>query len=142
MKAFHLIVRGFPDASLETRRLVLEGLDLRTLVVPSSLQSTPLTVTFEQAAERLEAFPRLHLEPDGSFVWVSPSDAAVAWQVDGNLYDRGDRLNHVEIKGTCLADELLRWLDALRDEDARRLLLEDVPRAIFVPEAELPKLIV
>jgi hypothetical protein len=120
----------------------LDGLDLQTLDVPSSLQSTPLPVTFELAAERLEAFPRMHLEPDGSFVWVSASNAAVAWQVDGNLYDRGDRLNHVEIKGTCLPEQLLRWLAVFRDEDARRLLLEDLPLAVFVPEQELWKLIV
>jgi len=140
VKAFHIIVRGLPDESLETGRLTLDDVHLQTLVVPSNLQSTPLRVTFDQAADRLAAFPRLHLEPDGSFVWVSAEDSPVAWQVDGNLYDRGDSLNHVEIKGTCVAEELQRLLDVSGAGDVK-LMLEHVPLGVFVSEDELLKLV-
>ena len=139
MKAFHIIVRGLPDASLQTGRLTMEDVDLQTLDVPSTLQSTPLPVTFERVADLLEAFPRLHFEPDGSFVWVSPNDAAVAWQLDGNLYDRGDWLNHVEIKGTCVVAELQRLLAVF--SAGAKLMIEHVPLAVFVTEEELLKLV-
>lgn len=141
MKAFHLIVRGCPVEPLETRRHRCGDFDLQTLVVPSSLQSTPLPVTFDQVADRLAAFDRLHVEPDGSFVWVSPQGSRLVWQVDGNLYDRGDSLNHVEVKGTCPPEELKALLGVLGGVDAQ-LMLEHVPLAVFITEDELQKLVV
>ncbi|MBP90637.1 MAG: hypothetical protein CMJ64_28660 [Planctomycetaceae bacterium] len=140
LKAFHIIVHGFPNASLDTAKLSVGHIDLQTLVVPSALQSTPLPVTFDQAADQLESFPRLHFEPDGSFVWVSDSDSPVAWQLDGNLYDRGDSVNHVEIKGSCVPDELRRLLDVFSDDDSP-LMFELVSLAVFVGEGELLKLV-
>jgi len=73
----------------------------------------PLAATFTAAAEALAALPRLFFEPDGSFVWAG-SAAGEAWQVDGNLIDRGDRLAYVELSGRCPPeqfDALLRALD-------------------------------
>jgi hypothetical protein len=71
----------------------------------------PLPITFELAACRLESLDRMFLEPDGSFVWVGTAADGGAWQVDGNLIDRGDTLAHVELKGTCPED---RFGDILR----------------------------
>lgn len=62
----------------------------------------PAGVTFDEAAARLAALPRLYFEPDGSFVWVD-SDGARRWQLDGQLNDRGKQLDHVELKGSCTA---------------------------------------
>jgi hypothetical protein len=62
-------------------------------------------VTFEQVFAALEAWPRMFIEPDGSFVWVGeeqlPDGNVTAWQLDGHLYDRDERLLYVELQGTC-----------------------------------------
>lgn len=69
-----------------------------------------LPVSFEAAAAALEALPRLYFEPDGSFVWVAASERA--WQLEGQLQDRGPQLDHVEIKGTCTPDGFAQFLAA------------------------------
>ncbi len=74
--------------------------------------SVPWSVTFDQAFAELELVPGLFIEPDGSFFLVSRPGEPV-WQVEGNLYDQGPNLAHVEMKGSCPAerlDELLRPL--------------------------------
>ncbi len=76
-------------------------------------RAAPLAVTFDEVATRLAALPRMFIEPDGSFVWRGTADAGQTWQIDGNLTDRGEVLDHVELKGTCPAerlDEILRTL--------------------------------
>jgi hypothetical protein len=58
----------------------------------------------------------MFVEPDGSFVWVSSNaacdQAAPAWQLDGNLFDRNGRLLMVDLKGTCAEAEFDRLLAA------------------------------
>jgi hypothetical protein len=71
-----------------------------------------LAVTFEQAAARLAALPRMYFEPDGSFLWVS-APGEPAWQLEGQLQDRGDQLDHVEIKGMCSRARFDDFLAAL-----------------------------
>ncbi len=68
------------------------------------LSTMQLPVSFEQAAEQLERFERLHFEYDGSFVWSGVSDGS--WQLDGMLYDYGGRLQRVELQGCC---PLMEW---------------------------------
>ncbi len=68
--------------------------------------ATPLAVSFDEATAKLGALPRLFIEPDGSFVWRGTTDAGQTWQIDGNLIDRGDVLDYVELKGTCPAERL------------------------------------
>lgn len=67
--------------------------------------------TFEQVAEALGLLPRMFVEPDGSFVWVSAGERA--WQLDGVLYDGAGRLWYVELKGGCPEAEFDRLLTAL-----------------------------
>ena len=72
----------------------------------------PLTVRFDDVLAELEKLPRLFIEPDGSFVWRGSADGQ-DWQVEGNLIDRGERLDYVEIKGCCPTeglDDILRTL--------------------------------
>lgn len=82
------------------------------------LLSTPYEVTFEEVYQILEAWPRMFIEPDGSFVWVGQetlSDGALAsWQLDGHLYDRDGRLLYVELQGTCPLSAFERILRACR----------------------------
>ncbi len=58
--------------------------------------SRDLGTKFEEACAELSSISRLHLEMDGSFVWVGPD-----WQLDGMIYDCDDRLRYVELKGSC-----------------------------------------
>lgn len=72
----------------------------------------PWPITFDAAYAALEQVPGIFLEPDGSFFLVS-RPGELRWQVEGNLYDQGERLAYVEIKGCCpdeCFDELLRPL--------------------------------
>lgn len=70
MKAFHIHL------------VAAEGADLGT--------------QFVDVCEQLNRTPRLHLELDGSFVWVGDG-----WQIDGMVYDRDERLQYVDLKGNC-----------------------------------------
>src|SRR5262249_41629265 len=78
----------------------------------TNLQS--LGVTFEEAYQRLEVLPRMFLEPDGSFVWVSPHSEPVRWQIDGNLQDAGPRLHSVILLGQCEAESFGQLLSCFR----------------------------
>ena len=67
-------------------------------------------ITFDQAIDSLQTIKGMFSEPDGSFFWAS-SQGGPRWQVEGNLYDQGDRLAYAELKGNCPEgsfDELLR----------------------------------
>jgi hypothetical protein len=77
---------------------------------PDSVQ--PLPVTFDEATAALQAFERLFIEADGSFVWTGVAADGQAWQVDGNLIDRGDTLAYVELKGRCPQEQFDRLLAA------------------------------
>ncbi|NND96549.1 MAG: hypothetical protein HKN47_04370 [Pirellulaceae bacterium] len=58
----------------------------------------PIATTFESAAARLQALPRLYLEPDGSFVWTQVGGSE---QIFGMLYDAEGQLQYVELRGQC-----------------------------------------
>jgi hypothetical protein len=77
----------------------------------SPTNAAPLTVSFETALERLALLPDMFTEPDGSFVWRSHAPEATHWQVDGNLFDRGDTLFYVELKGCCPAAQFQQLLE-------------------------------
>lgn len=82
-------------------------------ILESADRGSPLAVTFDAALSALEPLPRMFIEPDGSFVWRGTTAEGEAWQLDGNLIDRGAALAHVELKGTCPSerlDEVLRTL--------------------------------
>lgn len=55
----------------------------------------------------------MFIEPDGSFVWRGTADTGQTWQLDGNLIDRGDVLDYVELSGTCPVERLDDVLAAL-----------------------------
>lgn len=110
MYAFHVTIHARPPAAEPGELATLQGQPVGTLrVAPELLGSTTFACTFEEAAAALAKLERMYCEPDGSFVWVS-SQAEAAWQVDGNLYDRNERLLFIDIKGTCPAAEFDRLL--------------------------------
>ena len=68
--------------------------------------SVGFDVSFEAAADALQELPKLYFEPDGSFVWAGPSH-----QIFGMLYDAADRLQYVELRGSC---SLGHWRSVVR----------------------------
>ncbi len=75
----------------------------------------PLPLSFEQAQSRLEALPRLHFEPDGSFVW-----AGANYQVFGMLYDAAGLLQYVELRGECPLAIWRQLVNCMLDEPSIR----------------------
>lgn len=132
MYRFHASIHPLPPDVARGKPVELRGELRKTLDVPPHALAQPLEVSFEEAAAQMAMLPRLFLEPDGSFVWVS-SDEHHPWQVDGNLYDRGQRLQYVDIKGACPAeafDHLLAcfgWPDTL-------LMFQLARQAVFLDE--------
>jgi hypothetical protein len=71
-------------------------------------QGGPINSRFEDVADRLSQVDRLHIELDGSFVWVGTN-----WQLDGMIYDHDDCIRYVDLKGHCAVQQwrtLLQWL--------------------------------
>ena len=131
--AFHVTLHARPPQLEPGPTVTLEGEPFATLALAQEALQQTFAVTFEQAAEALAALRRSFVEPDGSFVWVSPSEDA-PWQVDGNLYDRGGRLLFVDLKGTCPASEFDRLLAAMGWPETA-VLFQVVRAAVFLDEA-------
>jgi hypothetical protein len=133
--AFDARIQTRPAEATEGECVKLRGVAYRPLVVrPAMLAAAVFPVTFEQAEAALAALPRLFIEPDGSFVWVA-DDAQRSWQVDGNLYDRNDRLSYVEAKGSCPAAAFDRLLRAVGWPDVP-LVFQLVREAVYLDEAD------
>jgi hypothetical protein len=98
-----------------------------------------LLVTFDQALSALEQLERMFIEPDGSFVWTGIAGDGQAWQVDGNLIDRGDRLAYVELKGRCPELQLNQILAAIGWPNSS-LAFELTRRGVVVDEGEFRRL--
>jgi hypothetical protein len=135
MLAFHVSVHARPaEAVLNTSPTLADGQPMQTLAVSIEQLATPFAASFEQAGEALANLPRLFFEPDGSFVWVSARGEA-AWQVDGNLFDRAGRLQFVDLKGSCPAEEFDRLLGAF-GWPTTTVIFQLVRAAVFLEEAE------
>jgi len=99
------------------------------------LLSEPFELSFEDAVERISHWPRMLVEPDGSFVWVSSSGEEMPWQVDGNLYDREERLLVVDLKGECPRAPFDQLLTALGWPQTP-LLFQLTREAVFLGEED------
>lgn len=111
MPPFHVLIRARSRHAATGRTIAVAGVDCETLAIPSE-DATLFEVSFETACEGLGELPRLFIEPDGSFVWTGDSPQG-AWQLDGNLFDRAERLCHVECKGWAPAERLDAFLKCL-----------------------------
>ena len=100
----------------------------------------PLTVTFEEAAQALAQLPRMHFEPDGWFAWTSATSES-QWQITGQVYDRGPKLGHVEIKieGIVQQAEIDELLAAF-GWPASPLAFQLVREAVLITESEFLRL--
>ena len=135
MYSFFVTLHVQPAGTTAAALVELGGKSIRTLgVEPQALATTTFACSFETAWQRLAALERMYCEPDGSFVWVSPQGSP-AWQVDGNLYDRNERLLFVDLKGTCPDAELDRLLSALGWPETK-VMFQLTREAVFLDEAE------
>jgi hypothetical protein len=128
MRPFHIAIHAAPADAAEGPPQEIDGRQVTPLAVSPAALVAPLGVTFDEAAAALGKLPRIFLEPDGSLLWTSASGPA-GWQIDGVLYDRGDRLHYVELKGRCPAEEfdtLLRAFGWPRTPVVFQLLREGV----------------
>jgi hypothetical protein len=132
MYKFQITLHARPVDAKAAAALEIAGRTIVTLAVPQESLSTCFRVTFEEASAALAQLPRLFIEPDGSFVWVS-SSAVSAWQLDGVLYDRDERLLFVDLKGSCPAEAFDQFLTALGWPETN-VMMQLTREAVFVDE--------
>lgn len=133
MTPFHIALHARPAGDWPQRSLSIDGRPLTQLVVSPEQLHTPLALSFEEASQQLHDLPRLFLEPDGSFVWVSEAIVGGRWQVDGELFDRGGRLQYVTLRGLCPARSFDELISIFRPAGPG-LLVQLLHYAVFVTE--------
>lgn len=136
MYRFHISLHALKaDRSAPASELVeVERRAVRPLQLQPADLARPFDVTFDDAGDRLSALPRMFFEPDGSFVWRGERDGRT-WQVDGNLYDGGGRLQYVDLKGECPSDEFDRILTAL-GWPATTIVIQLTRHALYLSERD------
>jgi hypothetical protein len=134
MLSFHISIHARAPEVACGNEVELDHGVVHTLAVPQAALATAFQISFEDAGAALAKLDRMFFEPDGSFVWASPS-GQTAWQVDGNLFDRNGRLLFVDLKGSCPSEQFDRLLSALGWPIAP-LMFQLVREAVFLDEAE------
>lgn len=132
---FHISIHARPTGVLVERSVQVDGVVTRILDLPPRKLNTYLPVSFETAETRLARLPRLFIEPDGSFVWVSGRGEFPAWQLDGMMYDRDGRLLYVELKGNGPATPFRDLLTAIGNPDTS-LVVQLVRHAVVMDADE------
>jgi hypothetical protein len=112
MPSFHVLLQARPSQTLDAGTLSAGDRELPAVRLEPSVRPPLFDLTFEQAIERLEELPRMFVEPDGSFVWVSRQGPG-AWQIDGQLNDGPQRLMNVELKGHASREQVQQLLSLL-----------------------------
>jgi hypothetical protein len=111
--SFCATIHAMPADASPGPGVALSGGTFQALqIAPVVLARSEFACDFETALDRLALLERMYCEPDGSFVWASPQGMP-AWQVDGNLYDRQERLSYVELAGRCPPPQFDQLLAAL-----------------------------
>lgn len=80
-----------------------------------------LRVSLETALANLEQLPRMFVELDGSFLWTgprsdTPSDSrsdSKHWQLEGTIYDDGQVVRYIDLRGDCPLSAWKTFLAAL-----------------------------
>lgn len=116
----------------------LDGWRGRRLAAREPDLTVPFAVTFEEVAAAFDRLPRMFIEPDGAWVWVSDTDSP-PWRLDGMLYDRDQALAYMESKGHAPEHALDRLLVALGWPQTR-LVFQLTRVGIWLDEAEFRRL--
>ena len=131
---FHVAIHARSAGVATGPRVSLAQREFQTLAPSAAELAETFGRTFEDVRDALERLPRMFVEPDGSFVWVSASGEP-AWQLDGMLYDRNERLLYVELKGTCPADRLDELL-AVLGWPQTPVMFQLLREAVYLSEAD------
>lgn len=133
MLRFHVRIYARPAATTEGAPRTVSGMHVAPLLANQAELLSGWPITFDAAAAAIQQLPRLHFEPDGSFVRVSSGERQE--RLCGVLYDRGPRLAYVEVQGACRADWLEEFLRSL-GWPATPLAFELIPEALLLSEAD------
>ncbi|WP_428307391.1 hypothetical protein [Lacipirellula sp.] len=128
---FHANIFALPLHAVACERFALRGVDVQ--LVRAKAFDAFLPVTFEEAYAQLAKLPRIDIEPDGFFV-ISGDAKGERWQLDGHLFDFGDRLHRVEVHGDCPAESLDAILKCI-GWPAASLVFELVREGVALDEA-------
>ena len=129
MDNVHLTIHPLDEEAVRGPVATFGPLVLPTLRVGANWAAAMLPLTFEEAVARLEALPLAYIEPDGSFVWAGAGPPAFQWE--GMLHDRGERLSHVELLGHGGPAELTRLIEAVAG-GCSRLMIQSVRNGLFL----------
>ena len=140
MQTFHINIHTRPLGLRRGEDYWLSCRAIPTLAVARS-DNLPLDVTFDQACKSLAVLPRMLIEPDGSFVWAGAwnrlvdrtDDRSDSWQLEGVLYDQGDRLVYVELRGICSEMAFDQMIGALGWPDVP-LMFQLTAAAVYIDE--------
>ncbi len=140
VRDFHIIVRPlgavqFASSSIATWSGAPESpLAVWSVAEDSvSLGSQAFQFPYEVLAASLSRVPRLFLEPDGAFVWVSPEDPAR--RVNGQITDDGEQVLYLELRGRCSFEDLAVIFQMLGWPEVE-LVYQLLPEAMLVRESQ------
>jgi hypothetical protein len=139
MLRFHMAIHRRAATVEAGPEILWRGMSVQTLRVDGTGQGATFEVSFDELCERLNAWPRMFLEPDGALVWRGESPEP--WQVDGVLNEREGRAWYIELKGMCprgALEELLRaagW-------PSEPVLFQWSEAGVYIDEAEFFRLAV
>lgn len=131
---FHVAIHPRWAAVADGPVVRLDCGDFATLLPSPADLAGAFSRSFEEVCEALAELPRMFIEPDGSWVWVAASGEP-AWQLDGMLFDRDERLLYVETKGVCPPEAFDRLLAALGWPQTA-VMVQMLREAAFLGEAE------
>ena len=138
MLELDLSIHARPPAAATGEAIEVNGQSVRPLGLGADVTREPFSISFEEAAERLTALDAMiHFEPDGWFIWHSPTGEQPVWQINGNLFDRGRRLWFVPLRGTCPEEVLRRILAVLADDPEAGLMFELTQVGVYVSLGDL-----
>jgi len=133
---FHVRVYSKPAGLPDAVSITIAGRAWRVLPDVRSAMLGSLSASWEAASAALEQLGAF-VEPDGSLVWVGSGPPS--WQVEGQLFERSDRLQFVELKGRCPAAKFDQLLSAF-GWPATALVFELVKEGVVVDEEEFRRL--
>lgn len=132
---FHAAIHPLPAGWKVTGKSSLRGLEVETIGVPSAAEASLFPTTFESLFAEIGSWPRFFCEPDGSFVGVSGDDEPAPWQIDGQLFDGGQGMLYIELRGNCTPALLDRLLSAL-GWPATEVVFQLLHEGVLLREAE------
>ena len=138
-RPFHASLHTLPRGEIAESNSVVDRRPVKQLILGAQSLDQSLPISFEDAYGQLASLPRMFIEPDGSFVWVSDTTDG-KWQLDGMLFDRGGRLQYVEMRGTCTPEAFDRFADIFRIGETQ-FAIQLMQQAMFLSENEFRRFV-